>query len=648
MLEAEVESQQKNLTAETFALIFGEELSSLSKACLNKINTLDFGYQSLSQSERDGVMQRIMLDLEKPMSFSGAARHLAWETGWDENYKEYISSNYDLEKLIPKYYRRGRSAMRVLGDFILPNSDGFETNVLAVLTQWLADTLLKDADNIYEFGCGPGHNLVALSQIFPDKKFVGLDWANSSQKILQQMATSQNMSLEAHNFDFFLPDYRIKMRPNSHLLTFGALEQVGGNYKAFLNYVLHQAPDLCINVEPILELYDQSNLMDHLAHRYSKKRGYLNGYLSALRLLREQGLVEILLEKRTVGSMYHEGWTIIAWKPIRKTKGQNTIADYENEKQDALDIYEDVFKIRTCEELIRREYPNDLIKTPVHLSHGQEGIVAGVLHALPQDTDVYGTYRSHGIYISKTKDMDGFFAEMYGKVTGGAKGKSGSMHLSKPKSQLIFTSAVVATTIPLAAGTAFRHQYKDSETLVAVFFGDGAVEEGVFWETINFACLKKLRILFICEDNGLAIHTPNTERRGYKSMQEALSGFDILLGSANGCDPKSVLDSTRTLLEQMNAENRPGFLHATYHRQLQHVGIHEDYDYGYRDKPSDEQYAKLDPVIRALNWVRSLGVGEDALERIRDQVLAQAEVSIKKASQDDFPDTKELLTDVYS
>ena len=128
------------------------------------------------------------------------------------------------------------------------------------------------------------------------------------------------------------------------------------------------------------------------------------------------------------------------------------------------------------------------MKTPMHMSTGAEAICAGVCQALRPQDQVIGTYRTHGIYLAKTGETDRFFAEMYGRATGMAKGKAGSMHLTAPEAGLICTSAIVGTTIPVALGAAYANRQNAQDRVVAVFFGDGAIDEGVFWESINIAC----------------------------------------------------------------------------------------------------------------------------------------------------------------
>ena len=287
----------------------------------------------------------------------------------------------------------------------------------------------------------------------------------------------------------------------------------------------------------------------------------------------------------------------------------------------------------------------DEMKTPVHLGIGEEAIPVGVCHCLPPGTKAFGTYRNHGLYLTMTGDPDGFFGELYGRATGSSKGKAGSMHLSSPEAGLLATSAVVGTTIPLAAGAALANAYRGSKDLVAVFFGDGAVEEGVFWESLNFACLRRLKVLFICEDNGLAIHTPTTQRQGFRAIEDVLRGFECHVASGNGSDLLEVVRLTRQVLKKMDEDPRPGFIRFTYFRFLEHVGPREDFDAGYRRRPSAEEAAQLDPVVQFEGALTRDGCSPEDLMAIRRSVEEQIDRSIQKAKKAPFAPASELWTD---
>jgi TPP-dependent pyruvate/acetoin dehydrogenase alpha subunit len=314
----------------------------------------------------------------------------------------------------------------------------------------------------------------------------------------------------------------------------------------------------------------------------------------------------------------------------------------------ALSVYRTLLLVRLAEERIRAEYPRDEMKTPVHLGIGGEAIPVGVCACLPAGTRTFGTYRNHGLYLAVTGDTDGFFAELYGKATGAGKGKAGSMHLAAPSQGLMATSAVVGTTIPLAVGAALANAYRGSSDVVAVFFGDGALEEGVFWESLNFASLRRLRVLFVCEDNGLAIHAPASERRGFRSITKAVAGFECHTLTGNGSDVDEVMARTGGALRAVAERPGPALLHLRYFRFLEHVGPGEDFDHGYRRQPSAAQRRKLDPVLRCEAALRAGGVDAAELDRVRRSVQAQIDGSVRAAQSAPFPAPSELETDVWA
>ena len=305
-------------------------------------------------------------------------------------------------------------------------------------------------------------------------------------------------------------------------------------------------------------------------------------------------------------------------------------------KEEALYLYRKLILARRAEEKIREEYFNDDMKTPVHLGIGQEAIPVGVCHCLPDSAKTFGTYRNHALYLAITEDTDGFFAELYGKVTGPGKGKAGSMHLSAPERGLMATSAVVGTTIPLAVGAALANAYRKSADLVVVFFGDGAIEEGVFWESLNFACLRRLHVLFVCEDNGLAIHAHANERQGFSSITGAVGAFDCHVRDGDGSDLMDVIRSTRQMIDLMSEQPKPGFLHFTYFRFLEHVGPQEDFDAGYRQRPKLEELERLNPVIRFEKELCNNGYSTAELAAIKTAVDEQINRSVHAAQKAPF------------
>jgi len=318
-----------------------------------------------------------------------------------------------------------------------------------------------------------------------------------------------------------------------------------------------------------------------------------------------------------------------------------------NKKALNLEYYKKVYLIRRAEQGIIDHYMEDDMKTPMHMSMGSEAIVVGVCHELSPGDSVLGTYRSHALYLAKTGDTDGFFAEMYGKASGAVGGKGGSMHLTAPKHGMIATSAVVASTIPLALGVAFVNKMKETGGTVAVFFGDGAIDEGVFWESLNSACLMRLPVLFVCEDNGLAIHTPPAARHGYDSISAIVKQFNCSVFTETTTDVEVIASLTRQALKSMADTGRPAFMHLKYYRYLEHVGVFEDFKSGYRPQEEYQQWRKVDPIDlqrkKLPQWYP-----EEEIKEVEGAIDAQVIQSIEKAKAAPFPEPEATFEHLFA
>lgn len=304
----------KTLGINDFASLFGVHADEIPVECKKLIKDLNFRFISLDQDSRDKVLLQVIKSLDSSLPISGKNRIGRWQEGWGENLQQFIDSGYDESQLLPGYYKKGIQVMRLAGNYVLPEDPNFESNFLAVLISWIGKTFLNDVDHIYEFGCGPAHNLVALAKLFPQKQYYGLDWAQTSQEIIIKIVTSSKIKISGHHFDMFTPDYTFQLKSNSAVFTNGALEQLGTHHEQFFQYLLKMSPKICIHVEPIYELYNQENLIDYLAAKYSDKRGYLNGYFTHLKKLEETGTIKLLHVQKNLGSMYHDGWTTVVWE----------------------------------------------------------------------------------------------------------------------------------------------------------------------------------------------------------------------------------------------------------------------------------------------------------------------------------------------
>jgi len=186
-----------------------------------------------------------------------------------------------------------------------------------------------------------------------------------------------------------------------------------------------------------------------------------------------------------------------------------------------LDFYRRMLRIRMVEEAIADRYAEQEMRCPVHLSIGQEAIAVGVCSALEFRDYVMSTHRGHAHYLAKGGDLKALLAEIYGRATGCASGKGGSMHLVDLSVNMLGTTPIVGSTLPVAVGTAFATRMRHQDNITVVFFGEGATEEGVFAESINFAALKRLPVIFVCENNLYSVYTRSIRRFRSDSRRRA-------------------------------------------------------------------------------------------------------------------------------
>ena len=306
-------------------------------------------------------------------------------------------------------------------------------------------------------------------------------------------------------------------------------------------------------------------------------------------------------------------------------------------------FYRSLYRIRRVEEEIARIYPSDKIKSPVHLSIGQEAVSVGVCEALAPDDIVFGSYRSHAMYLAKGGDLNQMMAELYGKATGTARGKGGSMHLIDTSQGVMGTSAVVGTTIPQAVGFAYAQRLQRKSSIVVSFFGDGATDEGVFYESLNFAALKELPIIFVCENNSYAIHTHQLNRQRYANICDRVRPFGMPAESIED-DVFQVYERIRTAAQSLRqGGSGPFFFECMTYRWKEHVGPNDDFQLGYRSIEEAEPWFKNDQVER-LAGMLDLELRIHIEQEVEDEIQS----AINFAETSPFPDEAELYDHVFT
>jgi hypothetical protein len=287
----------------------------LSESISNYISKPNLYYRGLLSIERDRYLNDVIGYLMSD-DIVTAGKHRAddWEKGWSENL-ELFKISKDISDLTPKYHGK-YNIVRWNGDVVMSLVPDLDYRIHKAVLDWVIETYLSNVDNIFEIGCGACDNLFRVRAINKNAKLTGMDWSVASQNIITEINKQLGYDWTGLNFDLYKPNNDIEVPDSSAFLTVAALEQIGTDFKPFVDFVLFKKPDICVHIEPIEELLDKESLIDNLSLLYFKKRRYLSGYLTYLRWLEKEGKIEILRELRTfTGSYFIEGHSLVVWKP---------------------------------------------------------------------------------------------------------------------------------------------------------------------------------------------------------------------------------------------------------------------------------------------------------------------------------------------
>lgn len=318
-----------------------------------------------------------------------------------------------------------------------------------------------------------------------------------------------------------------------------------------------------------------------------------------------------------------------------------------NEK--LVELYHMMVRIRMVEERIASEYQYDQIKTPIHLSIGQEAVAAGVCAHLEKEDYVFPTHRSHAQYLAKGGDLRKMIAELYLRRTGCSHGRGGSMHLVAPEVGVLGSSAIVGGDIPLGTGTALASMLRKDGRVTAVFFGDGAVDEGTFHESLQFAALKSLPVLYVCENNHYAINSPESRRHNVLSLARWAEGYGIRSQQINGNDVLEVSQYAQKAVDDCRSGNGPVFLECDTYRWKGHIGTVDDVGEGFRPKEEYDYWRSKCPVRWYREYLESIGLWNSAKEKTqREEIAAEIQEAFEFAQNSPKPSPEELMDSVYS
>jgi len=309
-----------------------------------------------------------------------------------------------------------------------------------------------------------------------------------------------------------------------------------------------------------------------------------------------------------------------------------------------------MYRIRAVEEAIARLYPEGKMRCPVHLSIGQELIPVLYSKNIRIDDFAVGTHRGHAHYLAKGGNLKKMLAEIYGKATGCSSGKGGSMHLIDLDVNFMGTSAIVGNSIPIGVGLGLSIQLKKTSQISTVFLGDGAIEEGVFYESINFAAVRKLPVLFVCENNLYSVYSPLSVRQpSGRSIASMVRAMGV---KSEYVDGMSLSDSNNLMkigVDYVRTERKPCFLEFSTYRWREHCGPNFDNDLGYRSTAEFLKWKKRDPLLNLESSLLSSNPGaKKTLDKIKCDINTELEEAFYYAESSPFPPESEAYCGVYA
>lgn len=298
----------------------------------------------------------------------------------------------------------------------------------------------------------------------------------------------------------------------------------------------------------------------------------------------------------------------------------------------SLELFREILRIRLIEEAIVHRYPEQKMRCPVHLSIGQEAVAVGVCKAaLPSDYMI-SNHRAHAHYLAKGGNLNAMIAEILGKSTGCCLGRGGSMHLVDQSVGMLGSTPIVGGSLPVGVGLAFATQLKQESHVTIIFFGEGSTEEGVFGECLNFAALKKLPVLFVCENNFYSVYSPLDVRQPAERDRVAIArAHGLIAKHGNGNDVEEVFRISQEAIEGIRNGSGPVFLEFVTYRHREHCGPNFDNNIGYRTEEEFLEWEKKCPVKLQAQRISA------PLQPMKDSILAEIEAAFEFAEKSPFP-----------
>jgi len=314
-----------------------------------------------------------------------------------------------------------------------------------------------------------------------------------------------------------------------------------------------------------------------------------------------------------------------------------------------LGLYRAMLRIRRVQERIEAEYLNDEMKTPVHLCIGQEAIAVGACSVLRADDYINSNHRSHGHYLAKGGDLNAMMAELFCKATGCSGGYGGSMHLVDVAHGNMGTSAIVGGGIPIATGLGLACQMKGLDRVSLVFFGDGAADEGTLYESVNFAMLKNLPVVYVLENNGWAVCSPTATRHCGDNVFLKGAGDRLFTAKIDGNDVEQVRAAVERAVTRARAGGGPSFIECETYRILGHAGCAKQEPKGYRDPAEIASWRSRCPVCAYGEALAASGALTPEIgAAYESEIAAEIDAAFAFARQSPLPDAAALHNHLFS
>ena len=311
-----------------------------------------------------------------------------------------------------------------------------------------------------------------------------------------------------------------------------------------------------------------------------------------------------------------------------------------------IELYRQMLLIRRFEEKSAEVYVAGKIGGFCHLYIGQEAVGVGTISAIRKDDYVLASYREHGLALAKGMPARSIMAELYGKATGCSKGKGGSMHMFDKSLGFLGGHAIVGGQIPLATGTAFATKYQGTDQVTLCYFGEAAVNQGAFHESLNMAQLWKLPCIYICENNQYGMGTSLARAMSLHDISQKACAYEMASEFVDGMDVLAVREATMRAVERARKDYLPTLLEIRTYRFMGHSMSDPG---NYRTRAEIEKYQERDPLkLFSASLLEAKIVDQKALDEIDHKVREEVEDSLRFADESPFPDPSELYTDVYA